>query len=111
MSNQKITMAEWEAMLAEMYRASPEGLSVREIAQRTGRSTSWTKDYIRGEIAAGRMRFAGRRRITAIDGRRSATPVYAPASGRKHPEIILDELRQRDAEDDRDIQAHTEEVT
>jgi DNA-binding IclR family transcriptional regulator len=65
-----------EALLAELETTSDNGgLSVNEIAARTGRSVSWVRGRLRTLQIEGRL-VPGHRRATAIDGKASHTPVY-----------------------------------
>jgi hypothetical protein len=64
--------------LAELRRTGPgdPGLTANEIAEKVGMDVKRVRDWIREEIAAGRVT-QGWRPMKGIDGRNTRTPVYA----------------------------------
>ena len=53
-----------------------EGMSTADFEKELGVSKSTAKRFITKEIAAGRLKYNGTRKITAIDGRTNYQPVY-----------------------------------
>ena len=73
--SQKITLDQWLAEL-ESDASTPDGISAQELADKLGHGIDWTHKFIRLAIGSGRIRFSGRRKSQAIDGKISWTPVY-----------------------------------
>jgi DNA-binding Lrp family transcriptional regulator len=76
------TMDELLALLEKECGVLAAGLSVREIAQRLGRSEAWVAARLRALHERGAVR-VGYRRSWRIDGRPCLTPVYAIREGEK----------------------------
>lgn len=53
-----------------------EGMTVTELAERTGHSRPWVLARLREAIRAGLMEYAGYQTDMRIDGRSCQTPVY-----------------------------------
>ena len=74
-----ITRAEWDAALRAAYGTNQaEGLSIAEIAERTGWSTVQAGRTIRRLVAAGEWEYAGKARRLRVDGVDFPVPVYRP---------------------------------
>jgi len=74
-----ITRAEWDAALRAAYGTNQaEGLSIAEIAERTGWSTMQAGRTIRRLIAEGAWKYAGKAHRERVDGVSFPVPVYRP---------------------------------
>lgn len=71
----EITVSEWLAELERVQDSSPDGLSIAELVERTGRSRKSLRGAMKRAQRAGKLRVA-RRRETGLDGRTQWVPVY-----------------------------------
>ena len=74
----------YDEILAEIDRltaASPEGFTILEMMDATGHCDNWCRDKIRRLINAGRVRYNGKAKREAIDGKPCLVPVYIYVSG------------------------------
>lgn len=58
-----------------------DGLTVEELAIKTGKNVDWVKDKLRLLAAAGRL-IVGRKKQMGLDGRSAMVPAYKIAPGR-----------------------------
>lgn len=65
-------LTEIERLDSEM----PEGWSVSEMSDETGRSVNWCRAMVRKLITAKKVVYGGRKRAETIDGRSCYVPVY-----------------------------------
>lgn len=74
----------FDAVLAEIERlsaAQPEGFSVEEMAHVTKMHPKTCREKLRKLMAAGKVRFNGKRTTHRIDGERCRVPVYVFLDG------------------------------
>jgi hypothetical protein len=72
-----IYMDEIEAQLRSLEETSPEGFSISEMAEKTGKSEFWCRKKMKVLVKAGKAKYNGKKPCTMLDGRRYYAPVYA----------------------------------
>ena len=74
-----ITLEEWRAEMERLNQLEDVGgVTVREMAKRTGHGVIWVQNKIRRLIERGEWACLGRKAITTIDSRTCTTPTYGP---------------------------------
>lgn len=75
-----------DELLAEMEKlagGSPDGFTVKEMAQHYDRHVQWCRDQLQILVGSKKVICAGRRRVTRIDGGVGYAPVYQFVSERR----------------------------
>jgi len=76
-----ISMDELESQLRELEGRQPEGFSIEEMSDRTGRSAYWCRAKLKKLVDEGKAKYNGKRAGTMLDGRRYHAPVYVLVGG------------------------------
>jgi len=79
-------------VLAEIEKLStdrPEGFTIAEMSDATGRSVKWCRTKIRRLMAAGKAQYNGRAIRSRIDGQTGYVPVYLVKSNGRPNQLRL----------------------
>ena len=70
----------YDDILKEMEKleeAQPEGWTMQEMMDTTGRSDKWCRQTVKKLITASIVQYAGRRKVTAINNSLVSIPIYS----------------------------------